>query len=134
MVSRLMALPVDCADPDLLADFWAEVLGWRVTGRGWQQAPQGRTGATLSPGGRSPIEMDFRWVPDGPKTSKNRIHLDISPVDREQAAELDRLLALGATLLDIGQQRVSWHVLADPEGNEFCLCRDRVEPLDRDAL
>jgi hypothetical protein len=41
---------------------------------------------------------------------------------------LSRLLALGATPVDVGQDHVSWHVLADPEGNEFCLCRDRVEP------
>lgn len=133
MVSRLMALPIDCANPDLLADFWAEVLGWEVTARGWQQTPQGRTGATVSPGGRDRVEMDFRWVPER-KTAKNRIHFDLSPVDREQAAELKRLLALGATLLDVGQEKVTWHVLADPEGNEFCLCRDRVEPLRQDVF
>ena len=67
-------------------------------------------------------------VPDGPKQTKNRIHLDINPTDRDQAAELERLLALGATRVDVGQGDVSWHVLADPEGNEFCLLRSRVDP------
>jgi hypothetical protein len=62
-------------------------------------------------------------VPDGPKTGKNRLHLDIKPVSRDQAAELGRLLALGARQVDVGQGARSWYVLADPEGNEFCLCR-----------
>jgi len=62
-------------------------------------------------------------VPDGPKLTKNRLHLDIKPVNRDQAAELDRLLALGARQVDVGQGARSWFVLADPEGNEFCLCR-----------
>ncbi|HEX9339306.1 MAG TPA: VOC family protein, partial [Pseudonocardiaceae bacterium] len=52
-----------------------------------------------------------------------------NPTDRDQAAELARLRALGATPVDVGQSGdVSWHVLADPEGNEFCLCRTRVDP------
>jgi catechol-2,3-dioxygenase len=131
MVSRLVAIPFDCSDPDLLAAFWADVLGWQVTARGWQRTPYGRSGATVKAQGAAAVELDFRWVPDGPKVSKNRIHFDLSPVDRDQAAELARLLELGAALVDVGQQKVSWHVLADPEGNEFCLCRDRVEPLER---
>jgi hypothetical protein len=56
------------------------------------------------------------------------LHLDINPTDRDQDSELSRLLALGATPVDVGQDHVSWHVLADPEGNEFCLCRERVDP------
>ena len=60
---------------------------------------------------------------------KNRIHLDVNATDRDQAAELERLLALGARPVDVGQSgEESWHVLADPEGNEFCLLRRTVDP------
>lgn len=102
-------------DAEKLAQFWAEALGWQVI-------KQGSYGVTI--GGEGPLEIDFRTVPDGPKTTKNRLHLDIKPVRREQADELDRLLALGARRTDVGQRpEVSWYVLEDPEGNEFCLCR-----------
>jgi hypothetical protein len=58
------------------------------------------------------------------------LHIDVSPTDREQDAELSRLLAAGATRVDIGQTgEESWYVLADPEGNEFCLLRRRVSPI-----
>jgi predicted enzyme related to lactoylglutathione lyase len=120
MASRIVSLPIDCTSPELLAGFWAGVLGWTITKRGGY-------GVTIAPGGGGPFEIDFRAVPDGPKRSKNRLHLDINPTDRDQDAELARLLALGAEPVDVGQGQVSWHVLADPEGNEFCLCHDRVE-------
>lgn len=121
MASRIVSLPIDCTSPELLAGFWADVLGWTITKRGGY-------GVTIAPGGGGPFEIDFRSVPDGPKRSKNRMHLDINPTDRDQGAELARLLALGAEPVDVGQGQVSWHVLADPEGNEFCLCHDRVDP------
>ena len=121
MASRVVSLPIDSTDPELLAGFWTGVLGWAITKRGGY-------GVTIAPSGGGPFEIDFRYVPDGPKRSKNRLHLDLNPTDRDQDAELTRLLALGARSVDIGQGRVSWHVLADPEGNEFCLCRDRVDP------
>lgn len=56
---------------------------------------------------------------------KNRLHLDVNPSDREQAEEVDRLLSLGARRVDVGQGEVSWVVLADPEGNEFCVLSSR---------
>ena len=62
----------------------------------------------------------FLVVPE-PKTVKNRLHFDLNATDRDQEAELQRLLDLGATQVDIGQGEVSWHVLADPEGNRFCV-------------
>jgi hypothetical protein len=68
-------------------------------------------------------------TPDGPKTTKNRLHLDVNATDRDQDAEVERIIALGATRADIGQGDVSWVVLADPEGNELCVLRSRVEPL-----
>jgi hypothetical protein len=129
MTSRLISVPIDCADPARLAGFWAEVLGWRIRETGFQRTEHGPDGAVLSDPGGGEIELDFRWVPDGPKTTKNRLHLDIRPTDRSQADELERLLALGARRVDVGQGEQTWHVLADPEGNEFCLCRERVPPL-----
>ncbi len=74
------------------------------------------------PGGTGP-KIVFVPVPE-PKTVKNRLHIDLSPVGVTQAEELRRLLSLGATLVDVGQpETVSWIVLADPEGNELCLLR-----------
>ena len=64
-----------------------------------------------------------------PRTGKLRLHLDVNPTDRDQEAELERLLALGARPADVGQTGAeAWHVLADPEGNEFCLLRARLHP------
>lgn len=128
MASRIVSLPIDCSDPASLASFWAEVLGWKVVKRGFQRTEHGRDGAVVAAGDGAPFAIDFRWVPDPPSRSKNRIHLDINPTDRGQDEELARLLALGATPVDVGQGDASWHVLADPEGNEFCLCRDTVDP------
>ena len=123
-------MPIDSADPQRLAGFWADVLGWRIRETGFQETPHGPDGAVLSPGDAGAVELDFRWVPE-PKTTKNRLHLDIEPVGGDQAAELERLLGLGATPVDVGQgDDRTWHVLADPGGNEFCLCRERVPPYE----
>ena len=66
-------------------------------------------------------------VPEG-KTVKNRLHIDVSPIDSSQDEEVERLLALGARRVDIGQGDVGWVVLSDPEGNEFCVLRSLQEP------
>ncbi len=113
--NRIASLVVDATDAEQLAQFWAEALGWQVVNRG-------SYGVSIGAGG-GPFEIDFRFVPDGPKLTKNRLHLDVKPVHRDQAAELGRLLALGARQVDVGQGAQNWFVLADPEGNEFCLCR-----------
>ena len=76
-------------------------------------------------GGGSPVELVFVPVPET-KAVKNRIHIDVNPSDRDQAEEVERLLALGARHADVGQGDVSWVVLADPEGNEFCVLSSRV--------
>jgi hypothetical protein len=68
--------------------------------------------------------LTFARVPEG-KAIKNRLHLDVNPADREQDEEVSRLLALGARHADVGQGDVSWVVLADPEGNEFCVLAAR---------
>ncbi|MEU4546144.1 VOC family protein [Nonomuraea dietziae] len=64
---------------------------------------------------------------DTPKSGKLPLHIDVNPTDRDQAAELERLLEIGARPADVGQTgEESWHVLADPEGNEFCLLRRQL--------
>ena len=109
---------MDAADPDRLAAFWAGVLGWEPTG-GYEGVVE-----IGDPGGARPT-LVFVPVPE-PKAAKNRIHLDVNPTDCDQAGELARLLALGAVEVDVGQGDQTWVVLADPEGNEFCLLRTRV--------
>lgn len=121
MGSRFTELVIDCADPARVADFWARVLDYQVIERG----PQGEVeiGARI---GAAPT-LVFVPVPE-PKTVKNRVHIDVNPTTTDQDAELERLLALGARRVDVGQTSdVSWVVLADPEGNEFCLLRRQVD-------
>lgn len=120
MANRITAIAIDCADPELLASFWTAVLGWQVTDRDDDGVSIGAPAA--------PFGIDFFKVPE-PKRNKNRLHLDLNATDREQDDELRRLLDLGATPADVGQGEVSWYVLADPEGNEFCLLRRRVDPV-----
>jgi predicted enzyme related to lactoylglutathione lyase len=103
---------VDAADPRALGRWWAEVLGWVMTIDDPDEVEIRPTPDTV-PG------VMFIPVPEA-KAGKNRLHLDLRPDDHE--AELARLLALGARRADVGQpDDVSWAVLLDPEGNEFCL-------------
>jgi predicted enzyme related to lactoylglutathione lyase len=113
-------IDVDCADPYALSGFWAEVLGHP---RHEEDQPDDDECAILIPGQTGLL---FQRVPEG-KSVKNRIHLDISPTDRTREEELERLLALGATVLDDRRREdgTGWVVMADPEGNEFCLERRR---------
>ena len=116
MAVRFSELLVDAVDPPALARWWGAALGWPVT----EDDDEGTEIA--DPGGTGP-KIVFVPVPE-PKTVKNRLHIDLSPVGVTQAEELRRLLGLGATLVDVGQpETVSWIVLADPEGNELCLLR-----------
>ena len=121
MACRLTEIVIDCQDPERVGAFWADVLGYQITAT--PDGPQ-----LTGPDGSGPTVLVAR-TPDGPKTSKNRLHLDVNPTDRDQEAEVERLLTLGATHADIGQGEQDWVVLADPEGNEFCVLRSRVEPL-----
>jgi predicted enzyme related to lactoylglutathione lyase len=116
MSSRFTELCVDCRDPAALAEFWCDVLGWRVneTEPGLVEIKGDDPGPTIV----------FAEVPE-PKTVKNRVHIDVNPRDREQPEEVERILALGARRVDVGQGDVPWVVLADPEGNEFCVLRTR---------
>ncbi|SCX52836.1 hypothetical protein SAMN03159343_2862 [Klenkia marina] len=129
MACRLTSVVVNCTDPAALAGFWAQVLGWQV-----HEDPDGTEDGdlvTIGPVGAPDARpvMDFIEVPD-PTPGRRRLHLDVNPVDRDQDAELARLLELGAVRVDVGQgpvtEDMTWYVLADPEGNEFCLLRSQV--------
>ena len=118
MTSRFSELCIDCHEPRHVAEFWAAVLGWNII------AGNGDEVEVSDPDGSLPTLL-FVHVPES-KTVKNRLHIDVSPRDLDQAEEVERILALGATHADVGQSDdVSWVVLADPEGNEFCVLRNR---------
>jgi len=104
---------VDSADPEALGTWWANALGWVIVGSDPDEY-EIRPEPDRTPG------LLFLRVPAG-KPGKNRLHLDFRPDD--QAAEVIRLESLGATRVDIGQGEQSWVVMADPEGNEFCILR-----------
>lgn len=125
MASRISELVLDCADPELLARFWSDVLGYVELDREDGAIEIGPPDVGF--GGLQPTII--LSPSDDPRRGKLPLHIDINPVDRDQDAELERLLALGARPADVGQTGdESWHVLADPEGNEFCLLRRRLEP------
>ena len=126
MANRISELVIDCADPDLLAAFWSEVLGYVELGR----EDDGSIQIGPPDVGFGGLQPTLILSPSGdPRPGKLRLHLDVNPTDRDQEAELERLLALGARPAGVGQTGAeSWHVLADPEGNEFCLLRARLKP------
>jgi glyoxalase superfamily protein len=131
MACRITELAVDARDPAALAAWWAEVLGYAVL-----DTDDGEGVVEIGPPGqveKGPVPtLVFAPVAD-PTPGKLRLHLDLNATDRDQDAELARLLALGATPVDVGQgplsETMTWHVLADPEGNEFCLLASTVEPI-----
>jgi Glyoxalase-like domain len=128
MASRLTELAIDCADPEALARFWCAVLDYEVSVREDGLVTIGPpSGGDRTPGPVPPV-LTFARVPER-KTVKNRLHLDVSPSDRDQADEVARLLGLGARRADVGQGEQSWVVLKDPEGNEFCVLARRRASL-----
>jgi glyoxalase superfamily protein len=123
VAARITELVLDARDPELLARFWCEVLGYVELQRDGDDIEIGPPDTGF--GGPQPTIVFNRT--DEPKTGKLRLHIDVNATDREQAEELERLLAAGARRADVGQTgKESWHVLADPEGNEFCLLIRRV--------
>ncbi len=115
--SSFTELAIDCADPGALAAFWCAVLGYEVRGTG-ADAGLVTIGSTTDP---RAVTLAFAQVPEA-KTVKNRLHLDLNPGDRSQEQEVERLVALGAGRVDVGQgPDDDWVVMADPEGNEFCV-------------
>jgi len=116
VTSLVATLTIDCRDPGSVAAFWCAVLGYELDSLdaedAWIIDPARRGWALL-----------FQTVPEG-KTVKNRLHLDLTPGPDGRDADIERILALGARRVDIGQTGAeSWTVLADPEGNEFCVIR-----------
>jgi glyoxalase superfamily protein len=111
MVSRFSELIIDCHDTRRVADFWCAVLGYSITdmdGDVIEIASEKPTAEALL-AGPIPTPIVFVTVPES-KTIKNRLHIDVNPIDSSQEDEVERL-------------DVSWVVMADPEGNEFCVLR-----------
>jgi predicted enzyme related to lactoylglutathione lyase len=118
MPVRVHHIVVDAHDMPGLARFWAQALDWRVLSEREREI-------VIGPDEDAPVGMCFMPVTDV-KTVKNRVHLDLTSEAEDRQAEIERLLALGARRVDVGQTRAeSWTVLADPEGNEFCVIRPK---------
>jgi catechol 2,3-dioxygenase-like lactoylglutathione lyase family enzyme len=110
---------VNCDGTRAVGQFWSEVLGWPLV---WDQDEET---AIRAPGLTGPM-ITWSGPPLMPKSGKNRLHLDIAPpAGGSQQAEVERLAGLGATPADIGQGDVDWVVMADPDGNEFCVLTPR---------
>ncbi|MDI6910135.1 VOC family protein [Nocardioides sp.] len=128
MTSRITELSVDCADPAALARFWAAVLDYAVLDEEpdlVEIGPAGRVDEQLLAEVRTgPVTptIFFARVPEE-KVVKNRLHLDLSPVDTDRDTEVARLEALGARRTDLAPTDSTWVVMLDPEGNEFCVLR-----------
>ena len=114
MAVSLHHIVIDARDLPALARFWAQVLDWRILSEREREI-------VIGVDDNASVGICFMPVIDK-KTVKNRVHLDLAPGPDEQDAEIERILALGARRADIGQTGAeSWTVLADPEGNEFCV-------------
>jgi hypothetical protein len=124
MVSRFKELVVDSHDPRALAEFWCAVLGYEITDEEDGLVEIAGASWTVDDVRAAPVVPTILFVPvPESKTVKNRLHIDVNPIDRTQAEEVERLEKLGAKRIDIGQGDVHWVVMADPEGNEFCVLR-----------
>ncbi|GAA2039059.1 VOC family protein [Catenulispora yoronensis] len=116
------AVVVECEDPRALAEFWDAAMDWTLHEVSDDLA-RFRSGQGVGP------YLEFRRR-DGEELRRGRIHLDVMPyAGDDQGTEVDRLRGLGATDVDLGQGDVSWAVLADPAGNEFCVLRSRGERI-----
>jgi len=125
MAVRIKSITIDCTDPCRLAQYWAQLTGF-IEDSDNVNALEDPEAVLLSPDGR--LALLFVAVPEH-KRAKNRVHLDLVPVDRRRDEEVDRLLGLGGRVVDDqrrpdGSGRV---VCADPEGNEFCVEHSDVE-------
>jgi len=119
MTVRFVQWTLDVHDVDLMAGFWSQALGYRV-----ERGDDGN--AKLYPPDEASPAVPTLWLQAsaGPKLDKNRNHPDLRPIDGEVDTEVQRLVELGARRVDIGQRESDpFVVLADPEGNEFCVLR-----------
>ncbi len=118
MPVRLHHIVIDARDLPALARFWTQALGWKILSEREREI-------VIGTDENAAVGICFMPVTD-PKTVKNRVHLDLTSSGADRLQEIDRLLALGARRVDIGQTGAeSWTVLADPEGNEFCVVRPK---------
>jgi predicted enzyme related to lactoylglutathione lyase len=118
MPVRLHHIVIDAFDLPKLARFWTQALGWKILSEREQEI-------VIGTDENAPVGICFMPVTDA-KTVKNRVHLDLTSAASDRLQEIDRLLGLGARRVDIGQTGAeSWTVLADPEGNEFCVVRPK---------
>jgi predicted enzyme related to lactoylglutathione lyase len=120
MPVRLHHIVIDAHDLPALGAFWADALGWKVLSSREREV-------VVGPDVDAPIGICLMPAGESRKTVKNRVHLDLTTTADDRDAEIARLLALGARRVDVGQTgEVSWDVLADPEGNEFCVVRPKA--------
>ncbi|HEX8508937.1 MAG TPA: VOC family protein [Propionibacteriaceae bacterium] len=130
MAVRWYSVVVDCRDVAAQASWWAAALGWKKAYEADDEivlVPEHATTELLQsmPWEQVPPGLVFVPVPEG-KTVKNRLHLDLAPhTTDDREAEIARLIAMGARRVDVGQGDASFEVLADPEGNEFCVLSSR---------
>jgi catechol 2,3-dioxygenase-like lactoylglutathione lyase family enzyme len=123
VTSRIASVTIAAVDPFAVAEFWKAALGWEVVF-------QDDNGVDLSAPGTGLPMLEIGKVSEM-KTVKNRLHFDLRADGSSTEAELDRLLSLGATRVDVGQgPDISWVVLADPGGNEFCLLQRTVQEVE----
>lgn len=124
MASSLRNVTVDCTDALKLAHFWADALGWNIY---HDNDPEVLVAPEFPPHRDGPT-MLFIPVPE-PRAAKNRMHVDLQPTDRTRDEEVERLVALGATLVEDhrSDDGLGWVWLADPEGNDFCVERGVAE-------
>ncbi len=121
MPVRLHHIVIDAHDLPALAQFWADTLGWSVLSTREREV-------IVGPSLDAPVGLCFMPAGETHKTVKNRVHLDVTTTDGDREAEIERLLGLGATRVDVGQgSDVDWVVMADPEGNEFCVVRPKTQ-------
>jgi catechol 2,3-dioxygenase-like lactoylglutathione lyase family enzyme len=130
MASRLTEVIFDCHDLARSSNFWSAALGYEQvsSGEGWiaiRSPDVELTDEMLRDSPQSPA-LAFVLVPED-KILKNRVHIDLTPIDCSQEEEVQRLVELGAHRIDIGQRGTSWIVMADPEGNEFCVMQSILE-------
>jgi predicted enzyme related to lactoylglutathione lyase len=119
MALALHHIVIDAHDLPALARFWSEVLGWKVLSEREREV-------VIGPAESAPVGICFMPAADN-KVVKNRVHLDLNAGQDDRDAEIERVIALGARRVDVGQTgSESWTVLADPEGNEFCILRPKV--------
>ncbi len=129
MSSRVSNVCLDAADPYAQTLWWAQVLEDFTVDESWEMEPGDEEAGLVGPDDRFLL---FLKVPE-PKTVKNRMHLCVRPVERDRDAEVERILGLGATLVDDRRNGdKGWAVLADPEGNEFCVLTRYVPGTDPD--